>query len=227
MLKNMFINVMLCLLFVRPVLAREASSQIGFFLDFGASGVDGTVRGGSTMGLWMDNDPTLWNDPKLEAGSAGGVSFGYRYFFTENAALNTGLNITYKSFTINYPAMTADDLTFDISTTYLIVPVGLRLYSAIFFFVGGIYYGLAGDADVEFKYTIFNTTFTEKDTINFNDDAGLYLEVGLDIMISEMVSIDLGVRYERGLKYVYSEDDVITDVMTRALLFNGGLCFLL
>ncbi|MGQ9842562.1 MAG: hypothetical protein ACUVRK_03265 [Spirochaetota bacterium] len=47
-------------------------------------------------------------------------------------------------------------------------------------------------------------------------------------MISEMVSVDVGVRYERGLKYVYSPDnDIITDVTTRAFLFNGGLCFLL
>ena len=52
-------------------------------------------------------------------------------------------------------------------------------------------------------------------------------ELGFDIPLGERISLDLGARYERGLVTIYDEEDVITDIKTRALFFGVGLSYLL
>lgn len=227
--KKLFFIVSFFLLIATQLFAREGSSQFSGVLYLGASNADCTLWPGSTLGIMLDGDPTLWSSPSTEANDAGGLGFSYRYFATENLALCTGLNVIYKSFTVNYPAYTAiDDLSLDISNTYVIIPAGMRIYFNYFYLGGGLYYGLAGTAQVEVTYTTNYGTTTEKTDEDFDDDFGLYVDLGLDIPLSDIISLDLGIRYEYGLKSVYSnEDDIITDIKMKALLFNVGLCFTL
>ena len=208
-----------------PLLARESGSQITPNLYLGASTADCTAWSGSSLGGFFFGDTTLWDDPTIEADTSGGVGISYRYFFNSNMALTTGLNILYKSFSVNYPANTAiDDLTISYGTTYTIVPVGVRAYFELFFIGAGFYYGFASDADVEMTYTTIFGQESEKTTLDFNNDFGLYIDLGLDIPLSEIMSLEIGMRYEHGLSTVYKEEnDLVTDIKTRALLFNVGL----
>jgi len=104
----------------------------------------------------------------------------------------------------------------------------MRIYFDYFYLGGGLYYGLADTAQVEVTYTTIYGTTTEETDEDFDDDFGLYVDLGLDIPLSQVVSLDLGMRYEYGLKYVYSnEDAIITDIRMKALLFSVGLCFTL
>ncbi|MCX8125348.1 MAG: porin family protein [Spirochaetes bacterium] len=216
-------------LIAMPLWARQGSSQLSGNFYFGISSADCTAWTGSTLGLYLGNDPTLWNNPTNEIGPAGGIGFGYRYFINDNVAIATGLAAVYKSFSVEYPANTAyDDITIEIGTTYIIIPAGVRAYFEYFYIGGGFYYGMAGDAEAQITYTTMYGTQTIKDTLNFDDDFGLYIDLGLDIPLSQQLSLDLGIRYERGLTAVYEEEyDLITDVMTRAVLFNAGICVLL
>lgn len=227
--KKLVLIISFFLLVTTQLFAREGSSQLSGVLYLGASNADCTLWSGSTLGIVVDGDPTLWSSPSTEANGAGGLGFNYRYFANENVALCTGLNMIYKSFTVNYPAYTAiDDLTLDISNTYIIIPAGMRMYFDYFYIGGGLYYGLAGTAQVELTYTTIYGTTTEKTDEEFDDDFGLYVDLGLDIPLSDVVSLDLGIKYEYGLKSVYSnEDAIITDIKMKALLFNAGLCFML
>jgi opacity protein-like surface antigen len=227
--KKSFLVISSFLLITTQLFAREASSQISGVLYLGASNANCTLWSGRTLGIVVDSDPTLWSDPSTEANAAGGLGFSYRYFATENVALCTGLNLIYKSFTVNYPAYTAiDDLTLDISNTYVIIPAGMRIYFDYFYLGGGLYYGLAGTAQVEVTYTTIYGTTTKKTDEDFDDDFGLYVDLGLDMPLSDIISLDLGMRYEYGLKSVYSnEDAIITDIKMKALLFNVELCFTL
>ncbi|MEW6527083.1 MAG: outer membrane beta-barrel protein [Spirochaetota bacterium] len=230
MLNNkLFLLVVLFSFISMPLIAREGNSQLNGNLYLGASGADFTSWSGSTLGIVLDGDPTLWRDPSSDPGGAGGIGVVYRYFVNDNVALNTGLAAIYKSFSINYPAYTAiDDITFDFGTTYLIIPVGIRLYFEYFFLGAGAYYGMVGDTEVEITYTTIYGTATEKETIDFDDDFGLYIDLGLDIPLSDQFSLELGMRYECGLSTVYKDEDaIITDVKTRALLFNIGLCVII
>jgi len=120
--KKLFLIISFFLLITTQLFAREGSSQLSGVLYLGASNASCTLWSGSTLGIVVDDDPTLWSSPSTEANAAGGLGFSYRYFATENVALCTGLNLVYKSFTVNYPAYTAiDDLTLDISNTYVII----------------------------------------------------------------------------------------------------------
>lgn len=227
--KKLFLLVVLFSFISLPLIAREGNSQLSGSLYLGVSGADFTSWSGSTLGIVLDGDPTLWRDPSSDPGGAGGIGVAYRYFVNDNVTFNTGLAAIYKSFTVTYPAYTAiDDLTIDFGTTYLIIPVGIRLYFEYFFIGAGAYYGIAGDAEVEVTYTTIYGTATEKDTIDFYDDFGLYIDFGLDIPLSDQLSLELGMRYERGLSTVYKEENaIITDVKTRALLLNVGLCVII
>jgi hypothetical protein len=68
---------------------------------------------------------------------------------------------------------------------------------------------------------------TVTDSLAIDDDFGFYVELGFDIPLGERISLDLGARYERGLVTIYDEEDVITDIKTRALFFGVGLSYLL
>ncbi|MGB4268402.1 MAG: outer membrane beta-barrel protein [Spirochaetota bacterium] len=222
--KLLLFMAMFCFMAV-PLLAHETGLQIAPNLYLGASGADFTYWSGSTLGIIVGGDSTLWGDPSSDVGGAGGLGIDFRYFVNENVALNTGLDAIYKSFTVTYPAISAiDDLTIEFGTTYLIIPIGIRMYFDYFFIGGGAYYGMSGDTEGELTYTSIYGTETIKETLNFDDDFGLYIDLGLDIPLSDQVSLELGMRYERGLVTVYEEDDIVTDIKTRALLFNIGLC---
>ncbi len=210
-----------------PALAegRQAGDmQIGGLLSLGVSSVDATVWTGASVGNVLAGDPTLWGDGSMDPDAAGGVGFSFRYFLTDNLALNTGLHFVAKSFTLVYPARTASsDLEMGGTAYFATVPLGLRYVADIFYAGGGLYYGLAGDMDTE---TSFGGN-TVTDSVSIDDDFGLYVELGVDIPLGERLSLDLGARYERGLVTIYDEDDVITDIKTRALFFGVGLSYLL
>ncbi len=211
-----------------PLLAKEGASQFNGSVYLGVSGASATAWNGSMVGFMADNDPTLWGDASQEIGGAGGAGIAYRYFVNENMAIATGLSFIYKSFSVVYPAITAiDDLTIDYGTTYLIIPFGVRVYLDYFYFGGGVYYGLAGDTEAELTVTTFYGKETEKQTLNFNDDFGLYVDLGLDIPLSPELGLELGMRYERGLKEVYTEEDIVTNIKTNAFLFNVGLSIMI
>ncbi len=225
MLKQKLFLLTVLVFIAMPLLARESGSQITPNLYLGASTADCTMWTGSTLGVVMDNDPTLWGDPSIESDTSGGVGISYKYFMNDTIAFNTGLNILYKSCLVKYPALTAiDDLTISYGTSYIIVPVGLRAYFEYFFIGAGVYYGYAGDADAEITFTSVYGTESVKETIDFNNDFGLYFDIGLDIPLSQIISLEIGMRYEHGLSTVYEEEnDIITDIKTRALLFNVGM----
>ncbi|HSV98121.1 MAG TPA: outer membrane beta-barrel protein [Spirochaetota bacterium] len=210
-----------------PVFAveREAGMmQLGGSLSLGVSSADATVWSGPSVGWYLDGDPTLWGDASIDPGAAGGLGFSFRYFLTDALALSTGLHFVAKSFTVVYPARTAvSDLELECTAYFATVPLGLRYVADIFYAGGGLYYGMAGDMDTE-------TTvggFTVEDTLSIDDDFGFYVELGVDVPLGERLSLDLGARYERGLTTIYDEDDVVTDIKTRALFFGAGLSYLL
>lgn len=219
--------LLLALAGAMPVFAegRQAGDMlIGGLLSLGISNADATVWDGASVGNFLAGDPTLWGDASLDPGAAGGLGFSFRYFLTDSLALGTGLHFVAKSFTLVYPARTASsDLEIECTAYFATVPLGLRYVADIFYAGGGLYYGMAGDMDTE-------TTaggITAKDTLSIDDDFGLYVELGVDIPLGERLSVDLGARYERGLTTIYDDDDVITDIKTRALFFGVGLSYLL
>ncbi len=204
---------------------RQAGDmQVGGLLSLGVSSADATVWTGASVGNYLAGDPTLWGDASMDPGGAGGIGFSFRYFLTDELALNTGLHFVAKSFTVVYPARTAfDDLELECTAYFATVPLGLRYVADIFYAGGGLYYGMAGDMDTE--TTVGGDTVT--DSLAIDDDFGFYVELGFDIPLGERISLDLGARYERGLVTIYDEEDVITDIKTRALFFGVGLSYLL
>jgi len=211
------------------VSARQAGDmQIGGLLSLGASNVDATVWTGSSVGYYLDGDPTLWGNASIDPGTAGGIGLAFRYFLTDNLALNTGLHFIAKTFNLTYPARTAlSDLEIEATAYFMTVPLGLRYAADIFYAGGGFYYGMAGDMDTETTVETTVGTIKSKDTLPIDDDFGFYVELGLDIPLGERLSLDLGARYERGLTKIYDDDDLVTDIKTRAIFFGLGLSYLL
>lgn len=227
--KNTLFAVVLsvALAFAVPVLAdgrQTGDMQIGGLLSLGVTSADLTAWNGASVGNVLAGDPTLWGDGSLDPDVGGGFGFSFRYFLTDALALNTGLHFVAKSFTLVYPARTASsDLELSGTAYFATVPLGLRYVADIFYAGGGLYYGMAGEMDTDTSYG----GTTASDSVAIDDDFGFYVELGLDIPLGERLSLDLGARYERGLVSIYDEDDVITDIKTRALFFGVGLSYLL
>jgi hypothetical protein len=211
-------------LFTSTALAIEAGRyRLSLSGGLGISGGEAEAISGSELGSLL-GDPTLFKDGKIEESTAYNFGFGIDYFIIDRLSLVSGLYYASKPIKLVYPKNTsAVDLEFIFDTTYLVIPLGVRYYISWLFFGGGVYYGLIVDDAAEMKAG----SYSEDVELDMNNDFGFFLDLGIDISITETRSIVIFARFERGLTYIYDEVDIITDVKTAAITFNLGFCFYL
>ena len=186
---------------------------------------DSKDMGGDDLGNLLYGDPTMFGASAhrpLLAYSLGGM---VDYFLTESIAISTGLSYDYLPSKIVYEGMTAPndyDMEITIDFEYITVPAVIRYFFDEFFLIGGgLYYGFVLSDDIEVKYG----PDKEKSGLDSRDDLGFFVDMGLNFNVSENGSIITILRYKRGLRYVYSEEDVVTDIRISSLELNIGYGF--
>lgn len=214
-----FIYVLAILLVCNPLFAFTAGDNVLYpLINFGVSGGDVKAYKGSEVGLYMAGDPTLFDDAEIEPSLAYSLGGMFDYFLTDTFALSVGLLYEKAPVKVVYPKNTAsEDLEFILDTSFLTIPIGAHFYSGILVVGGGLYLGAILTDDAEIKY---GSTTLDVELEETNNDLGFFIDLGVNIDLSEESNLLLYARYKRGFVNIYDEEDVITDIQIRTLTLN-------
>jgi opacity protein-like surface antigen len=182
-------------------------------------------------------------------GSEGGFNFGLEtdYFFADNYALNTGLQMCYINSSLKYDSGSMLDDKFKFNTTdlnyfinYLKLPIGFKFLSDN---IGD--YNIYAQLGVQLQFKISaegttsggkltNTDKNEDEHIKsrkLNDEINpvnlsYYVGAGMEYYFVGKTAVQLGIRYEHGLvSTIISEGKEDNDSSMRSLSLVVGLVF--
>ena len=159
------------------------------------------------------------------------------YFFGENYAFNTGLELVSKGGSINSVQTTTriNDVTFEpititsaanfkLGAQYVQVPIGIKLFTneiapdtRLFFLLGvegGVLAGARADGSKTFKKAFHKIAQDDKVTKHINTfEAGVQVGAGAELLMGKSTKVFGGISYHRGLtniadKTLYNDKDV-------------------
>lgn len=220
MIKRIFFSVSL-LLFASNVWAYEKGSYfINFSGGLGISTGNADTWSGSSLGIYLNGDPTLYDDAENKPDLAVNFGVDINYFLSESFTFLTGLYYDSLPFKTVYPGNTAsNDLELTTDFRFLTIPAGMRVYFDLLFFGGGVYYGILLSDDAEIKS---GSTSVDVELENTKNNFGFFVDLGLYFDLSETNGLILYARYKRGLVNVYEEEDMLTNIKLIDLTLNFG-----
>ena len=217
---NKFLLITILLLLSSPSLFAFNQGEAIFYPTAGIGGSTASLEAasGEELGLYVDGDPTLWNNAKSEWRLAWNLGVAFDYFLNNNLALTSGLLYESRPFRVVYHKNTAEhDIVLDGNFTFFTIPLGLKYYTNVFYFGGGLYYSILLSNETETKY---GSNTSKDDLEEAKDDFGVFADIGLNFNMSGDNNLLIFARYQQGLVKVYTEEDIITDIKLRAVTLN-------
>ena len=183
----------------------------------GKSIITGFVGGG-----FSSIEGHIPSDYTVEGGFSRTIGASYGYGISDSFMLQCGAEFIKKPFTIESEST---KVTQNITLSFVDFSAGLRGFLDNFYGEAGGYYGLRTARQkkkVEKNDISTSSSIPDRDT---SDDAGFYLGTGCLFKVKKNIALDLGCRFEAGLRRTYSEADINT--RTHNLSIRFGLAFIL
>lgn len=188
--------------------ARNAKCVGIFIALFIFSTASSCLAQGFRLGLRIQ--PSLaWMKPDFTNASSGGTKVGFAYgigadyYFAENYAITSGVDITYKGGIIKYPSYDTR-----VNLQYIEIPVALKMRTSQIgklHYVGqfglGLGFKIGADADIITNGNTTNVKFTdETNPINLS----LVIGGGIEYPISGKTALTAGLLFNNGFTDVLS-----------------------
>lgn len=184
----------------------------------GLSFADYTAYSGSDLGLFVDNDPTLYKDDEYGYPVVWGLGVMADYFVTDRIAVTTGISLDSSEFRTEYPPNTAyGSISIKADFSFMTIPAGIHYYFEKFLVAGGGFYFAKLLSD---EGTVQVGDVSVGGSLGAKDDFGIFIDLGFNCKLNSGNSVVVFARYKRGLLKIYDEDDIVTDISLRTLTLN-------
>lgn len=188
---------------------------------FGASSASCTAWKGYEMGNKVYGDETAFDDPETEVKFAYNVGLMFDHYFSNTLALTAGVTYDSTPAELRYPANEAaydGDLYITAEYKLLTIPVGLHyVFNNLVIVGGGLFYSIVQDDEVTIKDNVMNIEKTDVKSQNF---PGFFVDLGLNVNISQDNHLLIYARYKQALSEVSEGDWYIEDVKIQSLMLN-------
>lgn len=146
---------------------------------------------------------------ELNPGVYWSLGLNGSYFFNNSLALIGGLFIDRNSFEVVWET-NYGDLKYKIDLYRLTIPVGVRFHYNLLMIGGGLYLGVP----MSYKFKIDG----EKDSLDSNTTVGLFIDVGVNIEMTDANNLLIFLKYKYDFTPSYEENyDIISKIENRSI----------